>query len=81
MCGDPNCKYISLIEDEEGGKSAIHYGLNNDEFYILWTDYWQPEDKQYKAHQWRPVNRTRKIKRNKNKTQKNLKNRVIRLGF
>jgi hypothetical protein len=84
MCGDPNCKYIELIEDEEGAKTAIHYGRNENDYYVLWTDYWQPESsesKQYKAHQWRPVNRTRKIRRNKRKTQKNLKNKVIKLGF
>lgn len=43
MCQLPNCKYIELIEDENTGmKTEIHYGLNNNEFYIIWFDRWKP---------------------------------------
>lgn len=88
MCGDPACKYITLIEDEDGGRQAIHYGYseNDNLYYILWTDYWKPEgseNKQFRSHIWRPVNRTRKHRsksQRHNKTQKIFKNRVVRLG-
>jgi hypothetical protein len=74
MCGDPNCKYITLIEDEEGAKSAYHYGLSEEtnDMYLIWVDYWQ-QNKQFKSHQLR--------KQNKTKKNRLLKNKVIRLGF